>query len=122
MSENFSKWLNDQSLTVKYIFDHLRNIGLCALILGSAIFLIKADDTIVSLPFVSPSIAGWFLLPIGFALALINSTQFALIAATAAAKFKLSKPRTGIAVFLITGWSQFLASYLLLAQFSRMMS
>jgi hypothetical protein len=88
MSTKFSKWLtdNDQTFTVKYMFDHLRNIGLCALVLGAAVFLIKNGSSIASLVFVPPSVAGWSLMAIGFILVIINSSQFAMVAASAVAK------------------------------------
>lgn len=124
MSAKLSQWLteNDQPFTVKYMFDHLRNIGLCALVVGAAVLLIKNGSSISPLVFVPPSVAGWSLMVIGFILVIINSTQFAMVAASAVGGANPSKLVAGIAVLIITGWSQFLAYYVLMAQLSRIVS
>lgn len=124
MSAKLSAWLleNDQAFTVKYMFDHLRNIGLCALVLGASIFLIKDGSGVAPLAFVPPFVAGWALMIIGVVLVLINSTQFAMVAASNVGGSNLSKWTIGIAVFLIIFWSHFLAYYLLQAQLSRVLS
>lgn len=124
MSAKFSAWLldKDQAFTIKYMFDHLRNIGLCALVLGASVLLIKDGSGVTPLAFVPPSVAGWALMATGFALVLINSTQFAMVAASAVGSSNPSKWTVGIAVFAITFWSHFLAYYLLQAQLSRILS
>ena len=111
------EWLlNKECFTPKFIFDHLRNIGLSAILLAIGYALAFKTLNITSFLYIPGFIAGWFLLVIGTIITLINSLQFALVSVTSCPVIN-KKWILFIVVMAITVWSQILMYYVLYVQF-----
>lgn len=114
MAEKFVKWFVDgHEFSIKYIFDHLRNIGLCALLLGASIYLIRGEINFELPLYFIYRASGWLVLLVGIVLVLVNSIQFSMVAAFGAAKIDLNKWITLLIVFLITIWGQCLMYFII---------
>lgn len=119
MKKTLAGWLADsnQQLTVKYIFEHVRNAAITTLLIGSAVFLINNAGELKTIAFISPSFAGWNLICAGFSLLALNILQF-FIAFGNSVSSGASMPAIILLSVLVVWWSNFLVMYVVYAQLS----
>mgnify|MGYP007043344511 CR=1 FL=1 len=67
-----------KDVSVDFLFTHLRNIGLCAVLQGIGFFLFNADCTVYQNPLIGQTTAAIFIIGVAMLMGILNVMQLSL--------------------------------------------